>query len=360
MEKHEVSKLIGAPPGYVGYEEGGKLTERVRRRPYSVVLFDEIEKAHPDIFNILLQILEDGRLTDGQGRTVDFRNTVILMTSNVGAREAARGSTLGFSGGDEKDPFDWSKLKAAIMDEVNRIFRPEFLNRLDEMIVFRPLNRESMMSIVAIMVDEVVSRLSSRGIVLSVGDEVMSFLLDRGYQPKYGARPLRRTIQPSLRQAGRLPARKGKHPGSEHSSISRRRGSEIPLHRGKKARFLQKRYQSRISTFPSGEGGSQWTDHLLAVLSSHFHRLPQLKQQRSSGAGDGDPEREKGGEQDHYPDPPPGDHGFWGMFSRNFINIEDSEEILRAIRLTSDDTPIDIIIHTPGDSSWLLNRSQEH
>jgi ATP-dependent Clp protease ATP-binding subunit ClpC len=195
MEKHEVSKLIGAPPGYVGYEEGGKLTEAVRRRPYSVVLFDEIEKAHPDIFNILLQILEDGRLTDGQGRTVDFRNTVILMTSNVGAREAARGSTLGFSGGDEKDPFDWSKLKAAIMDEVNRIFRPEFLNRLDEMIVFRPLNRESMMSIVAIMVDEVVSRLSSRGIVLSVGDEVMSFLLDRGYQPKYGARPLRRTIQ---------------------------------------------------------------------------------------------------------------------------------------------------------------------
>jgi len=160
-----------------------------------VVLFDEIEKAHPDIFNILLQILEDGRLTDGQGRTVDFRNTVILMTSNVGAREAARGSTLGFSGGDEKDPFDWSRLKAAIMDEVNRTFRPEFINRLDEMIVFRPLNRENMISIVSIMLEEVVSRLASRDIVLSVGDDVRSFLLDKGYQPKFGARPLRRTIQ---------------------------------------------------------------------------------------------------------------------------------------------------------------------
>lgn len=195
MEKHEVSKLIGAPPGYVGYEEGGKLTEAVRRRPYSVILFDEIEKAHPDIFNILLQILEDGRLTDGQGRTVDFKNAVILMTSNVGAREAARGSTLGFSGGDEKDPFDWEKLKTAILDEVDRTFRPEFINRLDEMIVFRPLDREHMMAIVGIMLQEVVTRLADRGVELSVGDDVRSFILEKGYQPKYGARPLRRTIQ---------------------------------------------------------------------------------------------------------------------------------------------------------------------
>jgi ATP-dependent Clp protease ATP-binding subunit ClpC len=198
MEKHEVSKLIGAPPGYVGYEEGGKLTEAVRRRPYSVVLFDEIEKAHPDIFNILLQILEDGHLTDGQGRTVDFRNTVILMTSNVGAREAARGSTLGFSGGDESDPFDWSKLRGTIMDEVNRLFRPEFINRLDEMIVFRPLNRDNMTVIVGLMLEEVILRLSSRGIILTVGEDVRSFLLDKGYQPKYGARPLRRAIQTAI------------------------------------------------------------------------------------------------------------------------------------------------------------------
>ena len=195
MEKHEVSKLIGAPPGYVGYEEGGKLTEAVRRKPYSVILFDEIEKAHPDIFNILLQILEDGRLTDGQGRTVDFRNAVILMTSNVGAREAARGSALGFSGGGEKDPFDWDRLKGYILDEVNRTFRPEFINRLDEMIVFRPLDRENMMTIAGLMLNEVISRLSERGVELAAGDEILSFLLEKGYQPKFGARPLRRTIQ---------------------------------------------------------------------------------------------------------------------------------------------------------------------
>lgn len=195
MEKHEVSKLIGAPPGYVGYEEGGKLTEAVRRRPYSVVLFDEIEKAHPDVFNLLLQILEDGRLTDGQGRTVDFRNAVILMTSNIGARDAAKGGSLGFSGGDEKDPFDWRKLREIILDEANRVFLPEFINRLDELIVFRPLNRESMTVIVNIMLDEVRSRLSTRGVSLSIGDDVRSFLLDKGYQPKFGARPLRRTIQ---------------------------------------------------------------------------------------------------------------------------------------------------------------------
>ncbi len=195
MEKHEVSKLIGAPPGYVGYEEGGKLTEAVRRRPYSVVLFDEIEKAHPDIFNILLQIFDDGHLTDGQGKTVDFRNTVILMTSNVGARESAKGSSLGFSGGDEKDPFDWGNMKTIILDEAGRIFRPEFINRLDEMIVFRPLSRQNMTAIVGIMLEEVKKRLAGRGISFSAGEDVTSFLLDRGYQPKFGARPLRRAIQ---------------------------------------------------------------------------------------------------------------------------------------------------------------------
>jgi ATP-dependent Clp protease ATP-binding subunit ClpC len=195
MEKHEVSKLIGAPPGYVGYEEGGKLTEAVRRRPYSVVLFDEIEKAHPDIFNILLQIFDDGHLTDGQGKTVDFRNTVILMTSNVGARESAKGSSLGFSDGDEKDPFNWGNMKTVILDEAGRTFRPEFINRLDEMIVFRPLTRQNMTAIVGIMLEEVRTRLAGRGISFSAGEDVTSFLLDRGYQPRFGARPLRRAIQ---------------------------------------------------------------------------------------------------------------------------------------------------------------------
>ncbi len=195
MEKHEVSKLIGAPPGYVGYEEGGKLTEAVRRRPYSVILFDEIEKAHPDIFNILLQILEDGRLTDGQGRTVDFRNTVILMTSNVGARDSAKGGMLGFSGGNREDSFDWDRLRGTILDEVNRIFRPEFVNRLDELIVFRPLSREHMDHIVEIMLEEVRDRLRGQGIGLVVDKDVRDLILEKGYQPKFGARPLRRAIQ---------------------------------------------------------------------------------------------------------------------------------------------------------------------
>jgi ATP-dependent Clp protease ATP-binding subunit ClpC len=195
MEKHEVSKLIGSPPGYVGYEDGGKLTEAVRRRPYSVVLFDEIEKAHPDIFNLLLQILEDGRLTDGHGRTVDFRNTVIIMTSNVGARNAAKATPLGFAGGLDDDPFDWNRLKAAILDEVNRTFRPEFLNRVDESIVFRPLGKESINIIVDIMFGDVVERLSGQGLDLKLGNDVRELVLQKGYQPKFGARPLRRTIQ---------------------------------------------------------------------------------------------------------------------------------------------------------------------
>ncbi len=195
MEKHEVSKLIGAPPGYVGYEEGGKLTEAVRRRPYSVVLFDEIEKAHPDVFNLLLQILDDGRLTDGHGRTVDFRNTVVLLTSNIGARETAKGAPLGFSGAEGDDLFDWSRLKDGILDEMNRLFRPEFLNRIDESIVFRPLGRDSIRAIVEIMLGDVCDRLSGQGISLLIADDVKDLVREKGYQPKFGARPLRRAIQ---------------------------------------------------------------------------------------------------------------------------------------------------------------------
>jgi ATP-dependent Clp protease ATP-binding subunit ClpC len=195
MERHEVAKLIGAPPGYVGHEEGGKLTEAVRRRPYSVILFDEIEKAHPDVFNILLQLLEDGRLTDGQGHLVNFRNTVIIMTSNVGASEGTR-SHLGFSSGDEDQAMaGWDRTRGAIMDAVKRTFRPEFLNRVDEMVVFRPLKREELRQIAAMMLDEVVARCGERGISLAVDPQVVERVLDEGFDPKFGARPLRRTIQ---------------------------------------------------------------------------------------------------------------------------------------------------------------------
>jgi ATP-dependent Clp protease ATP-binding subunit ClpC len=196
MERHEAAKLIGAPPGYIGFEEGGKLTEAIRRRPYSVVLFDEIEKAHPDVFNILLQLLEDGRLTDGQGHLTDFRNAVIIMTSNIGLTEAMKGRSLGFAevegavGG-----IDTAKMKSIVMDEARKGFRPEFLNRVDEIIVFNPLGKEELLRIVDIMLDEVKSRTSECQITLEIDEEAKKLLLERGYDPRYGARPLRRAIQ---------------------------------------------------------------------------------------------------------------------------------------------------------------------
>ncbi len=194
MERHEVSKLIGAPPGYVGYEEGGKLTEMVRRRPYSIVLFDEIEKAHPDVFNILLQILEDGRLTDGQGHVVDFRNTVIIMTSNVGAQDLMKGTTLGFSSG-EGPAMDWDKVCERIREAVRHTFRPEFLNRIDEMVIFKPLGKAELLKIVDLMLKEVEKRLSEQGVRIVVSQAARELLLAEGFDPKFGARPLRRTVQ---------------------------------------------------------------------------------------------------------------------------------------------------------------------
>lgn len=195
MEKHTVARLIGAPPGYVGFEEGGQLTEKVRRKPYSVVLFDEIEKAHPDVFNILLQILEDGRLTDSQGRTVDFRNSVIIMTSNVGARLITEPKRMGFSvGGDEKAR-NYQDMKNNVMGELKKTFRPEFLNRVDEVIVFHPLEEEHLRDIVGIMLGGLINRLKQNGITLELTEEVKSFLAKKGYDQVYGARPLRRSIQ---------------------------------------------------------------------------------------------------------------------------------------------------------------------
>jgi ATP-dependent Clp protease ATP-binding subunit ClpC len=195
MEKHTAARLIGAPPGYIGYDEGGQLTEKVRRKPYSVLLLDEMEKAHPDVFNVLLQILEDGRLTDGKGRTVDFRNTVVIMTSNVGATFLDK-SALGF--GASGEDADYEKMKERIMDELKRTFRPEFLNRVDDLIVFHSLNEEHIRQIVDIMLGELNHRIEEFNLHVEVSDEVKAMLLREGFDPKFGARPLRRVIQRRL------------------------------------------------------------------------------------------------------------------------------------------------------------------
>ncbi len=196
MEKFNVSRLIGSPPGYVGYEEGGQLTEKVRRRPYCVVLFDEIEKAHPDVWNVLLQIFEDGQITDSLARKVDFRNTIIIMTSNVGAELIRKGTTMGF--GTSLQDQDYAVIKEKILGETKKIFKPEFLNRLDDQIVFHSLTREDLAKIVALEVAKVAARLKEKGVVIELTPEASSFLIEKGYEPLYGARPLRRAIEKFL------------------------------------------------------------------------------------------------------------------------------------------------------------------
>lgn len=193
MEKHSTARLVGAPPGYVGYDEGGQLTEKVRRKPYSVILLDEIEKAHPDVFNILLQVLDDGRLTDSKGRTVDFRNTVVIMTSNVGANMIKKNTTLGFTTGDSEKKYQ--DMKDKVMEELKKSFRPEFLNRIDEVIVFHSLEQEHIEQIVSLMTDELRKRLNEQNIDFKLTDEAKKVLAKEGFDPAYGARPLRRAIQ---------------------------------------------------------------------------------------------------------------------------------------------------------------------
>ena len=200
MEKHTVSRMVGSPPGYVGFEEGGQLTEAVRRKPYSVVLFDEIEKAHPDVFNMLLQILEDGRLTDNVGRVTSFKNCIIVMTSNAGAQHIASGKPLGFGTREEKQ-MGYDEMKERVLDEVKRVFRPEFLNRLDEVIVFHPLSQKHIGRIARLMVNTVAQRLKESGITLSLGDEAIHLLAEKGFDPQFGARPLRRVIQRQIEDA---------------------------------------------------------------------------------------------------------------------------------------------------------------
>jgi ATP-dependent Clp protease ATP-binding subunit ClpB len=185
MEKHSVARLIGAPPGYVGYEEGGYLTEAVRRKPYSVILLDEVEKAHPDVFNVLLQVLDDGRLTDGQGRTVDFRNTVIVMTSNLGSQ------LIQELAGEQ----NYERMKAAVMEVVGTHFRPEFINRIDEAVVFHPLGREQIRSITIIQIEYLRKRLAERDLGLHLSEAALDKLGEAGFDPVYGARPLKRAIQ---------------------------------------------------------------------------------------------------------------------------------------------------------------------
>ncbi len=200
MEKHAVSRMIGSPPGYVGFDEGGQLTEKVRRKPYSVILLDEVEKAHPDVFNILLQVLEDGRLTDGQGRTVDFRNTVVIMTSNVGAETLQRNKTVGFNRIiDEAE--DYNRMKERVMEQMKHTFRPEFLNRVDEMIVFQSLNDQQLKEIVDLLLKDLARRMEENGFKLELTDEARAVILKEGYEPAYGARPLKRAIQKLVEDA---------------------------------------------------------------------------------------------------------------------------------------------------------------
>jgi len=195
MEKHSVSKLIGSPPGYVGYEEGGQLTERVKRAPYSVVLLDEVEKAHPDVFNILLQVFEDGQLTDGLGNTVDFKNTIIIMTSNIGARHLQKRTGLGFQS-EEKEGDIGSKVEYLVKNEVKRTFNPEFLNRLDEIIIFNALTEADLIQILELMVTQLNQNLAQRAITVTVADDAKKWILEKTITDRsYGARPLRRALQ---------------------------------------------------------------------------------------------------------------------------------------------------------------------
>ena len=199
MEKHTVSRLVGAPPGYVGYEEGGQLTEQIRRRPYAVVLLDEVEKGHPDVFNMLLQIMEEGRLTDSFGRKVDFKNTILIMTSNIGADLIKGGQSFGFGKRDEVMEYD--KLQSALKGEVEKFFRPEFINRLDDTIVFQPLVKEDLYSIIDLELEKVRERIQAKGMDLVLDEQAKDFLIETGYNPDFGARPLRRAISAHVEDA---------------------------------------------------------------------------------------------------------------------------------------------------------------
>ena len=255
MEKHSVSKMIGSPPGYVGYEEGGQLSEKVRRNPYSVILFDEIEKAHPDVFNVLLQVLDDGRITDAQGRKVDFKNTIIIMTSNAGAQEIIEPKKLGFAQ-EESESQDYERMKSRVMDELKRLFKPEFLNRIDETIVFRALNKNDMKAIVTLMTDMLIKRCREQmEIKLSIPDSVKKYIVEKAYDPKFGARPLRRRIQTDIEDllSEEILAKHIKGGDTVAASVS---GDRIVFNVRAAAAQKGKARQSKISARRKAAGGS--------------------------------------------------------------------------------------------------------
>jgi ATP-dependent Clp protease ATP-binding subunit ClpC len=224
MEKHNVSRLIGAPPGYVGYEEGGQLTERIRRRPYSVVLLDEVEKAHPDVFNMLLQIMEEGRLTDSFGRHVDFKNVVLIMTSNIGAAKITHEGTFGFQKQDED--ISYNKMKEMLKGELEVSFRPEFLNRLDEVVVFHKLTHDDLTKIVDLEVDKLAKRIEAKGLKLDLSGEAKDFLIERGTDEKFGARPLRRAIEQYVEDALSESMLRGEFEGKNRIIVTVKEGQD--------------------------------------------------------------------------------------------------------------------------------------
>jgi ATP-dependent Clp protease ATP-binding subunit ClpC len=221
MEKFNVSRLVGAPPGYVGYEEGGQLTERVRRRPYAVILLDEIEKAHPDVYNLLLQVFEDGRLTDSFGRKIDFRNTVVIMTSNVGAELIRKSGSLGFKS--QKEEVSYEQMKEKLLEQVKRTFKPEFLNRIDDTIVFRPLAKGDLKAIVDLEIGYVNERLKEQDVSLDVTKEAKELLINKGFDPVFGARPLKRTIQRYLEDPLSSDIISGRLKGKKVIKVSRKK-----------------------------------------------------------------------------------------------------------------------------------------
>ncbi|AII49099.1 ATP-dependent Clp protease ATP-binding protein [Synechococcus sp. KORDI-52] len=247
MERHTVSKLIGSPPGYVGFNEGGQLTEAVRRRPYTVVLFDEIEKAHPDVFNLLLQLLEDGRLTDSKGRTVDFKNTLIIMTSNIGSKVIEKGGGgLGFEfSGESAEESQYTRIRSLVNEELKQYFRPEFLNRLDEIIVFRQLNREEVKQIAEIMLKEVFGRMGDKGITLTVSDAFKERLVEEGYNPAYGARPLRRAVMRLLEDSLAEEVLSGRIKDGDHAEVDVDENKKVVV-----------RHKGQVDTAPQLAGAS--------------------------------------------------------------------------------------------------------
>jgi len=227
MEKHSISRLIGAPPGYVGYEEGGQLTEQVRRRPYSVILFDEIEKAHPDVFNILLQVMDDGRLTDGQGRTVDFRNTVLIMTSNLGSQYLQADKT--------RTAAEFAEATKLVMADLHASFKPEFLNRVDDIIVFNPLGKEQLVKIIELRLEDVRRLLAERKISLELTDRARELIFREGFDPNFGARPLKRAIQKLVQDPLALKILDGEILHGDHIIVDARAGKmtfEVSRHGG--------------------------------------------------------------------------------------------------------------------------------